>query len=298
MIRSLGFPFGLATAVLLTIAASVLAFPRLIGLSKSASLEEVSKGEGLLCEAPWPKTLRRPLQRTILPNDVPALTEDGRALVHPGARRSAIEKQGDGRFRITGSKVHFSSSDGTSPLDNGRTYVISTSALRVPEWLLVLLWSAALIAWLALTFRFGKLALPLAAQFSRVLRGFAERSSLGYRALVLKGLIPGLSTPLLERFNQLLLPLPFFAGVALGLALCIAGGRLAARVNISDRARFFFQISPEGCVYPTLENLLQIACRVRGRWQKGMGGPPHPSSETVFFARPIPLRRACDGNSF
>ena len=53
--------------------------------------------------------------------------------------------------------------------------------------------------------------------------------------------------------------MPFFAGVVLGLALCILGGRLAARANVySDRSRFFFQISPEGYVYPTLENLLQF----------------------------------------
>ena len=67
------------------------------------------------------------------------------------------------------------------------------------------------------------------------------------------------STPLLERFSRLLLPMPFFSGVVLGLLLCIAGGHLAARANIySDRSRFFFQISPEGYVYPTLENLLQF----------------------------------------
>ncbi|HEY5812282.1 MAG TPA: hypothetical protein VIT23_06490, partial [Terrimicrobiaceae bacterium] len=47
--------------------------------------------------------------------------------------------------------------------------------------------------------------------------------------------------------------------VAIGLALCILGGRLAARANtFADRSRFFYQISPEGYVYPTLENLLQF----------------------------------------
>ena len=53
--------------------------------------------------------------------------------------------------------------------------------------------------------------------------------------------------------------MPFFSGVVLGLLLCIVGGHLAARSNIyGDRSRFFFQISPEGYVYPTLENLLQF----------------------------------------
>jgi lysophospholipase L1-like esterase len=67
------------------------------------------------------------------------------------------------------------------------------------------------------------------------------------------------TTPLLERFSRLLFPMPFFAGVILGLVLCIVGGHLAARSNLySDRNRFFFQISPEGNIFPTLENLLQF----------------------------------------
>ncbi|HEY5813472.1 MAG TPA: hypothetical protein VIT23_12570, partial [Terrimicrobiaceae bacterium] len=240
-----------AGAMVLTIIASGLSFPRGIGLRNSAALERISHGEGLLYEAPWPKDLRHPRKRTLLPNDTPEVTENGRALIHAGAKRKPIEQEG-GRFRITGNKVQFSSFDGTSPLENRKTYVVSSSTLRVSEWLLVALWSAALLAWLPLAFRCGELSFRLAGRF-------VDGASETYRQLAIRGLLPGSSVPLLERFNKLLLPIPFFAGVAIGLALCILGGRLAARANtFADRSRFFYQISPEGYVYPTLENLLQF----------------------------------------
>ena len=54
------------------------------------------------------------------------------------------------------------------------------------------------------------------------------------------------STPLLERFSRLLLPMPFFSGVVLGLLLCIVGGHLAARSNIyGDRSRFSSRSPPK-----------------------------------------------------
>ena len=86
--------------------------------------------------------------RRILPPDKPALTEDGRSLLHPNAGRKAIARDGAGRFRVSGNMVSFSSSDQTSPVENGRRYVITVSVFRVPEWLLLILWTAAFAAWL------------------------------------------------------------------------------------------------------------------------------------------------------
>ena len=174
-------------------------------------------------------------------------------------KRSAIEQQGAGRFRFTGNKVQFSSSDGTSPLQNGKIYAVSVSSLRVREPLLLLLWGIALSAWLSLIMPFGRMSLRAWHRFLPVLQRASDPLRREHRSRVFKEGTPAASTPLLERFSQLLLPMPFFAGVVLGLALCILGGRLASRADVyNDRSRFFFQISPEGYVYPTLENLLQF----------------------------------------
>ena len=92
----------LAFTLLLTLAAAGLTFPRLVGLTRNASLEAISPGQGLLYEAPWPSSLRHPLKRTILPEEAPTLTENGRALVlrerkayyHRAARRRKIPVYG------------------------------------------------------------------------------------------------------------------------------------------------------------------------------------------------------------
>ena len=137
-----------AFALLLTLAVTALTFPRSIGLTRTASLETISPGQGLLYEAPWPRSLRRASQRTILPEEKPSLTENGQVLGVWVSKRSAIEQVGAGRFRFTGNKVQFSSSDGTSPLNNGRIYAVSTGSLRVREPLLLLSWAITLCAWL------------------------------------------------------------------------------------------------------------------------------------------------------
>jgi hypothetical protein len=93
-----------AFALLLTLAVTALTFPRSIGLTRTASLETISPGQGLLYEAPWPRSLRRPSQRTILPEEKPSLTENGQVLGVWVSKRSAIEQVGAGRFRFTGNK--------------------------------------------------------------------------------------------------------------------------------------------------------------------------------------------------
>lgn len=64
--------------------------------------------------------------------------------------------------------------------------------------------------------------------------------------------------PYMSKLCQYLLPIPFFIGIGISFFIAMAGGHIAAKKNIFlDRERFFFKISPEGYVYPTLDNLLQ-----------------------------------------
>src|SRR4029450_12389541 len=106
-------------------------------------LRAIPLGSGYLYSAPLPNGLRHPPKRRILPSDKPALTENGRSLLHPNAGRKAIARDGEGRFRIAGSIVSFSSADHTSPVENGRYYVITVSAFRVAGWVLAGVWARA-----------------------------------------------------------------------------------------------------------------------------------------------------------
>ncbi len=58
------------------------------------------------------------------------LLEDGRPLPWPHAYHADVAEQGGGRYSHWGSKIYFSSSDGSDPRHNGRTY-----ALYVPHTL-------------------------------------------------------------------------------------------------------------------------------------------------------------------
>ena len=51
--------------------------------------------------------------------------EDGKTLLQAHANHDDIRKQGLGRFSHWGTKLYFSTSDNTSPLENGRTYEIA-----------------------------------------------------------------------------------------------------------------------------------------------------------------------------
>lgn len=165
--------------------------------------------------------------------------EDASPLVFPKSSRAEILENGHGRYRVTKDRVLFSSSDGTSPSQNGRTYTLVVPIYHAPPWLLILLWAGALVAWgkLPFTHRLIKSLLTLVD---------AKRPS-----------------TILDFFCARLLPIPFFAGVLFGIALCIGAGRQASKEDVyHDRDRFFMKVSPEGNVYPTLENLEQF---VRGK---------------------------------
>ncbi len=52
------------------------------------------------------------------------LYEEDRPLSRPAAAKNAIRRLGRGRYRVERTNVFFSSSDGSSPLDNGRLYLL------------------------------------------------------------------------------------------------------------------------------------------------------------------------------
>jgi len=69
-------------------------------------------------------------------------------------------------------------------------------------------------------------------------------------------------TPLLERLSRFLSPAWFFSGVAIGLGFCICTGKWAShRPVYSNRVRFLRKVSPQGSVYPTVENLCRFVRR-------------------------------------
>lgn len=102
--------------------------------------------------APWPGFA------FVRPSGV--LTEDGRELTRVN-ESGHVREQGRGAFRVGGERVLFSTSDGSDPLKNGRTYSLRIHTVVVP-WLrplilgggalaaLLLLWKNVLIlrAWL------------------------------------------------------------------------------------------------------------------------------------------------------
>ena len=260
--------FWLFIAVVLTAISAILTSPRVFGFARSGPLKDISQGSGHLCSAPFPQGLRRSPKRNILPSDKPVLTENGKPLPYPNASGKAIERDGEGRFRIAGNTVRFSSSDQTSPIQNGRSYAITVSAFRVPEWLLLVLWAIASAAWLVAVIGFRSRCL---SALTAVMAGVAWLGvALIKRPLLkIKSLFKLISVkiangpPLLQRLSSFLLPIPFFAGIVIGLAVCIMAGWHASGVNVyGDRSRFFFQVSPEAYIYPTVDNLYQF---VRGK---------------------------------
>jgi len=242
-------PLWLLLAGLLTLVSGLLTSPRQFGLVRGGPLKEITQGDGWLCSAPFPQQLPGSHTRRFLPPDHPFLGEDGRPLSRPDSGRKGIERYGEGRFRIAKDVVQFSSSDGTSPVQNGRSYRLAVSALSVPEWLLLTLWAVAALAWLSVAVQLSRQGRP-----KRLLRLLGQIPSLFQLAN---------GQPMLERLSRFLLPIPFFAGIGIGLAVCLAAGNRAAGVDLyGDRSRFLFQVSPEGYIYPTVDNLLQF---IRGK---------------------------------
>lgn len=209
------------------------------GFEARIPLADIRHPGGHLFVAPVPENSAPASGAFLYPLGSATVLEDSRSLTFPEASRADILENGHGRYRVTKDRVLFSSSDGTSPGQNARAYTLVVPLYHTPLWLILLLWTCALMAW-------GKLL-------------FAHRPVKS----LLKLLDAKRPTTILDFFCAWLLPVPFFAGVLLGIALCIGAGRQASKKDIyHDRDRFFMKISPEGNVYPTLENLAQF---VRGK---------------------------------
>jgi len=275
---------ALIVAVLLTLVAGILLSPIEVGITRSAMLGDISAVQGFLETSELPKSLNAPFKRKWLPADLPRITENGRRLAYPGTGRQEIIAKGHGRFRIAGSKVYLSSSDGTSPAANGRSYEVFVSAIRAQEWVIIALFCLALIAWIEVARRCQKAGIFRIIVGRVLVPGFLMVRSI---ALLVVGLIWSIlchlwgvilralqmairfvgvcqsflnavkgPNPVMERLCRKLSPACFFTGVVLGVIICGLLGRRAAEVDIfHDRSRFFFKVSPEAYVFPTLENL-------------------------------------------
>lgn len=227
----------LGAALGLTLATVAFTTRCQLGMEKKVPVTGVKQRSGQMFTAFLPKGFATMTSGAVFYRlDSAFLLEDGRPLAHPAASNASIEKVGQGQYRITPVRVLFSSSDAMPPDRNGRKYTIIVPLFVAPAWLLVLAWTACLSAWIMVVRELGGL---------RWVRAF---------------LLPGATVPdrstIMESLCDLLLPYPFFIGVLLALVLCSIAGRRMAKIDVyHDRDRFFLKISPEGSVYPTLENL-------------------------------------------
>lgn len=228
--------FFLLGAILFALVALLLTWPSTFGLRRTFSLESVRAAGERQLSAPLPSDAQRVLAGDPVRIRAAQVWEDGRALPHANTPRVEIERLGGGRYRVTKNRVWFSASDDTRATDNQRRYALVLPLFQSSPWVPGVAWILALqLAWLA----FVRPAAP------------APRS-----------VRPPGGTHL-EAFCRFLRPAPYFAGVLLGISLAAWAGSWAARQDVyGDRSRFFFQISSEGNVFPTLENLRQF---VRGK---------------------------------
>ena len=133
----------LAASVLLLLA-SVLSFPGWFGLSKTVRIVGVQSPDGLVLTAEMPAGMAGERKRDFLFPDSPVLYEDGRALARPWSSYKQITNAGRGRYQISGSNIHFSTSDGEPPA--AREYTIRAPMWSLREPLLLVIWFVAVAA--------------------------------------------------------------------------------------------------------------------------------------------------------
>jgi hypothetical protein len=227
----------LGTALALTLLAWGLTARWQIGMEKHLPVTDVKQRAGQMFTALLSKEFATMTSGAIFYRlDSAILLENDRPLAHPAASNAGIQQSGGGQYRITPVRVLFSSSDGTRPDLNGRNYTIALPFFVAPTWLLTLAWLGCLAAWIMLVRELGCAG--------RVRRFLLPDSAMQDRGTIM------------ESICDLLLPYPFFIGVLIALVLCSIVGRRAAMIDVyHDRDRFFLKISPEGSIYPTLENL-------------------------------------------
>jgi len=229
-------------------------FPGAFGVNSSAVLSVIKHESGHLYSADIPGGFSGYKKRVFLPGDYPVLLENGIRLPRPGAWKEEIASEGEGRFRVAGRRVLFSSSDLTPPDQNGRSYTLVSAGLRVSESLLICLWGLAGVALILSAIRLYQL-LPkpsprqVVAPVVRAARSGASRALLSGRSIL------ALAQRLGNRLSSV--PMPNFPkiprwlsrGFALILltsiftVLCVSesrhNGRLASAPNYDDCVYFF-----------------------------------------------------------
>jgi len=137
------FLWSILSAVLLVLA-GVLSFPGAFGLVRTAEVAGIGGGEGFALSSEMPKNLARERGRDILFRDAPVLCENGIPLARPDSPDKEIANAGRGRYRISGSKIHLSTSDGGPQSD--RIYTVRAPLWSVREGLLLFVWFLALFS--------------------------------------------------------------------------------------------------------------------------------------------------------
>ena len=135
----------IAIAAAMFAAAFALSYPQLAGVSRTESLAPAVSGPRSAISR-LPEGFPKSPQRFFLPPDFARVAENGRFLGPAGALKKEVQRGGYGRYRAGNREVEFSASDATNPGDNGRSYTIRASAIRVPEWLLLALWAGGFCA--------------------------------------------------------------------------------------------------------------------------------------------------------
>lgn len=171
----------LIIALALTIVAGVLTSPRFFGIWTEAPLTQITSGGGYAAKAPLPPEVKPPRGNSFLFPDPALIFENSEVLRRELATERSIRSGGWGRYTLSGRKVIFSSSDGSNPWENGRTYSIRTSGLRVSEALLLGIWGGAIAAWW--------LFLRLAAQSATWMRWQSQSDTLRLIAAAVLGVI-------------------------------------------------------------------------------------------------------------
>jgi len=128
----------------LLLLAGVLSFPGSFGLSKTAQISGIECPDGYLLSAEMPHNLTKERGRDVLFHDAPVVCENGIPLARPNSSDRQITNAGRGRYQISGTRIHFSTSDGGPQAD--RVYTVRAPVWSIRESILLAVWLVALAA--------------------------------------------------------------------------------------------------------------------------------------------------------
>ncbi len=157
MLKRMPVPFWILLSAGLFLFAAVLSFPSAFGFSRTEQIVSIESGDGLMLSADLPQGIKSQRKREFLFPDSLILYENGISLRRPISPENEISNAGRGRYQFSGSKVHFSTSDG-GPIA-GRAYTIRSPLWSLRESLLLAVWLVGL-AVAAIT---ARLAVPCGA---------------------------------------------------------------------------------------------------------------------------------------